>query len=303
MPNQLSRGHAQTLIAVILTLAATRPCSGITLPPVWESAFGSPLISSNLAASDKSVNLPFSFVLFGETYTSASVSSKGYVTFGGNAGAQPTPGSPQFVQGIPRIAPAWYDIDVVNSGGTIFFNSFDHRAVFTFLDVGSYAPPPGFSPEASNLATFQLQIYDDGTIVFGYAAFNSLDPNVTGEVNTLLGSPLALAGITPGFGGTDPGSTDLQSAIESAPGFAYTTANSTIYQKIMNDPATGTNFAGLNLIFTPNQVTGWVITATPDAAALTGAPEPNTGWFAGFAGAVILLGRSTLKRLARRVDG
>ena len=229
--------------------------------------------------TDATVGLGFNFSLFGKSYTSASVSSKGYVTFGGAAGAQPTANASQFLQGIPRIAPAWYDVDVEDSNGTILFHSFQNRAVFTFLDVGSYAPPPGLSVAPSNLATYQLTVFDDGTVVFGYASFNALDPTVTGVANSLLGSPQAMIGISPGFGVSDPGSVNLLSAIQSAPGFAYTTASSAVYQYVDNGGITGadnTNLAGINFIFTPVGVTNWTVTTQPQLAVAT--PEPAAFW-------------------------
>jgi hypothetical protein len=264
---------------LLVALATAGACGATTLPPIWETAFGNPVISSNLVRDDAAVNLGFNFSLFGASYSSASVSSKGYVTFGGAAGAQATPNSPQFLQGIPRIAPAWYDVDVQDSNGTILFNSFQNRAVFTFLDVASYAPPPGMAVLAQNLATYQLMVYNDGTVVFGYAAFNSLDPAVTGHVNSLLGSPEAIIGISPGFGGSDPGSVNLPAAIRSAAGFAYTTANSAVYQVVDNGGNVGpdnTSLAGVNFIFTPGHVSGWTVTTPSQAATAVVTPEPAT---------------------------
>jgi hypothetical protein len=267
-------------LVILAGFALSVPAVATTIPPIWESAFGNPVISSNLVHDDATVTLGFNFSLFGNSYSSASVSSKGYVTFGGAAGAQPMANASQFLQGIPRIAPAWYDVDVQDSNGTILFQSFQNRAVFTFLDVGSYAPPPGLSNAPSNLATYQLILYQDGTVVFGYAAFNALDPDVTGVANSLLGSPQAIVGISPGLGASDPGSVNLLSSIQSAPGFAYTTASSAVYQYVDNGGRVGadnTNLAGINFVFTPSGVTNWTVTTQQQPAAAT-SPEPATAW-------------------------
>lgn len=291
------RRSSYFVLAVLAGFALNFSVQATTIPPIWEAAFGNPVISSNLVSDDASVSLGFNFSLYGQSYSSASVSSKGYVSFGGAAGAQPMANAAQFLQGIPRIAPAWYDVDVQDSNGTILFHSFQNRAVFTFLDVGSYAPPPGFPIAASNLATYQLTLYQDGTVVFGYASFNSLDPNVTGVANSLLGSPQAIIGISPGFGAGNPGPVNLLSSIQSAPGFAYTTASSAVYQYVDNGGRVGadnTNLAGINFVFTPSGVTNWTVTTQQQPAAAT-SPEPATAWLILWALAAVAVLRTRKK--------
>ena len=88
----------------------------------------------------------------------------------------------------------------------------------------------------SNLATFQVILDSDGTAIFAYQNFNSLDPEVTGVANSLVGSQQAIVGVTRGLGAADPGSVDL-SALAPSPGFSYLTANDTIYQLVGKQPA------------------------------------------------------------------
>lgn len=266
-------GNISILLA--LTLSISTDALATNIPPIWENAFGNALISSSDTVNDQTVNLPFNFSLYGHSYSTASVSSKGYISFGGSAGAQPDANASQFLQGIPRIAPAWYDVDVQDSGGTILYNSFSDHVVITYLDVSSYAPPPGLSVEPSNLATYQVTLYQNGDVVFGYEAFNTMDSTVTGVPGSLLGTQQAIVGISPGFGIADPGSKDLLSSIASAPGFAFTPSGTPVYQMVASGD--NTNLAGLNLIFTPTAVTHWTVTGIPSQSAI--APEPGTAEF------------------------
>lgn len=286
-------GRIYLLIA--LTLSISTEAFAIGIPPIWENAFGNALISSANAVTDTTVNLPFNFTLYGQSYSTASVSSKGYVTFGGNAGAEPDANASQFLQGIPRIAPAWYDVDVQDSGGVILYNSFSDHVVITYLDVSSYAPPPSLSVVPSNLSTYQVTLYQNGMVVFGYEAFNTLNPNLTGVPSSLLGTQQAIVGISPGYGVADPGSSNFQSSIAASPGFAFAPAATAVYQMIASGD--NTNLAGLNLVFTPTSVTHWTVTELPALSVV--APEPGTASFVflGFLTFFVIRWRS-----ARRFD-
>lgn len=253
-----------------------------TLPPVWEPV-GTTAITSWNSINDgvglATINFPSDFVfpLFGEDYTSVTISSNGSIYFdSAPSSAQPQASVSGFLQGMPRIAPAWYDTNAISGSGSILENVLSGQIVFTWENVSSYAPAPGQSVPPSDLATFQVTLDSDGDVIFAYQALNSLDPETTGVVNSLAGSQLAIIGITDGYGATNPGSTDLSESGESS-GFLYSTTTNTVYQAVGNNPPDNSDFAGLDLIFTPQTGVGWQVTSyytTPNGQSIV--PEPGT---------------------------
>ncbi len=262
---------AARFLLSVMFLAFARIAVADTLPPIWTSAVGTPITSWNTGNADgglATIYFPNTFVfpLFGQDYTSVTVSSDGSLYFGGAPNnSQPDATVPLLLQGLPRIAPAWYDIAGIEGNGAVLVNMLPGQAVITWEDVASYQPAFGSVP-ASNLATFQVTLDSNGTVIFAYEALNALR-----GVNSLVGSSQAIVGITDGFGAADPGSLDLSKLAET-PGFSYTSSSNTIYQLIDNNPPDNSNLAGLDLIFTPQTGVGWTVTSyTP-----TSTPEPST---------------------------
>ncbi len=119
--------------------------------------------------------------------------------------------------------------------------------------------------EHDNIAT-------DGSVTFAYDAFNSLNPADTGVPNSLVGSQLAIAGITSGQGAADPGSVDL-SVLARTPGFSYSSARFHRLPGNHQQPAPdNSQLAGLDLFFAPVGL-DWKVTSTYVGAP---APEPST---------------------------
>jgi hypothetical protein len=263
-----------------------------SLPPVWIPAAGTPITSWDSEVSGtglKTVYFPtgFEFTLFGVSYDSAIVSSNGSIYFIPNgqptpplpATPQPTASGNQFLQGLPRIAPAWYNTQAIDGTGTILSEMLPGEAVFTFENIASYIPLPGQSVAPSNLATFQVTlsldnnpVHTNGSVTFAYDTFNSLNQATTGVANSLVGSQLAIAGITSGLGAPNPGSVDL-SGMARSPNFSYSSTSSTIYQAIINNPTPdNSQLGGLDLFFTPVGL-HWTVTS---AYVGEPAPEPST---------------------------
>jgi len=256
-----------------------------TIPPIWTSPSGT-LITSwdsvNSGVGLKTIDFPLNFVfpLFGQEYTSATISSNGSLYFDSEPNSsQPQADVPELLQGLPRIAPAWYDTNAISGSGSILVQLLSGQLIFTWENISSYAPPAGQAVPASDLATFQLTLNSNGNIIFGYQAFNSVNPASTGVVNSLVGSQEAIVGVTDGYGASDPGSADL-SALAIFQGFSQTTASNTVYQLVNNNPPDNSNFAGLNLIFTPESQNGWQVTSEYSKSGNTGVdpttPEPAT---------------------------
>jgi hypothetical protein len=270
-----------------------------TLPPVWFPATGTPITSWSDEASGVgfyTLNFPFQFNFLGVNYTSATLSSNGSIYF--SPQSTPPPTTPQlqasaslFTQGAwPRIAPAWYDIQDIDGSGSVFVETLSNQVVITFEDVASYVPPAG-PVLASDLATFQVILNSDGSIIFAYQALNSLSSG-----STLVGSQQAIVGVTSGMGAADPGSLDL-SVLARSPEYVYTSAGSTVYQAINNNQIDNSNLGGLDLIFTPQAGLTWKVTSDYPGDP---APEPSTLLEITFSAVTLLLWRGRIKTRFRR---
>ena len=98
------------------------------------------------------------FPFFGVFYDTIFIGTNGYITFTkGDATARISPTA--LGSELPRIAPLWADLEVVNSGN-IYYNRLEGRHLITWEGAGQ--------PSYSGISTFQAVLYDDGRIAFAY---------------------------------------------------------------------------------------------------------------------------------------
>jgi hypothetical protein len=255
-----------TIVMMLLALgiATTRSSSVFAQPPVWESQTGATLPGQALDnVNDGTVNLTFgsmSFPFAGKTYTGndiLNISSNGFISLGGDNGPDCCDGDPTTLTGdpFPRIAPFWTDLNPrgVGGGGDIFLNTFNDdadpaidRIVITFAT--------GFSDCVNNACSTlaQVQLLEDGTIIFGYNGI-AQTANQTSDI---------LIGLSPGNGVADPGSTDFSATVPFDSGM-----EPTIYQLFTGAPPGGVDFVldDTNLVFIPNGNGGFNVSDTlPD---------------------------------------
>src|SRR5713226_6595182 len=200
---------ASPLIALLLSVNGQAG----TVPPIWETNFGSPVtFAPNADDGTVVINFGFAFPFLGNTYTSGSLSSNGFLWLNpAITDAQFDGNVTSFLAGDPRIAGGWNDLDA-RTTGSVNFNTFGgNRAVITFQGV------PEFNTTAPY--TFQMQLLATGRIVFGYNVF----PTPAAFDNILMG-------VTPGKNAADPGSSNLLN------GTPFTSSGGTVYQFI---PFTG----------------------------------------------------------------
>jgi hypothetical protein len=125
---------------------------------------------------------PFPF--FGVSYDTIFVGTNGYITF--TQGDTTARISPTTLAGnLPRIAPLWADLEVVDSGD-IYYNRLDGRHLITWEGAGQ--------PSYAGISTFQAVLYDDGRIAFAYRKVKA---------------QAALAGISPGSSAAEPQPVDF----------------------------------------------------------------------------------------------
>ena len=105
------------------------------------------------------VTIPFDFVYYGETKTEVSIASNGYLTFGTTGDSWSNASIPN--AGVPNdiICPFWDDLNPL-AGGTVHYLSTASQFIVQFTNV------PRFS--AGSLLTFQVVLYDNGSILYQY---------------------------------------------------------------------------------------------------------------------------------------
>lgn len=150
--------------------------SAQAVPVIWEPDFG-PAIDDLTGEDDydTQVSLSFVFPFVGNTYNSVAVGTNGGLQLGDNGYDGDidydiwNDMDEFFDDEAPAIFPFSTDLSLYEQG-TINFKEFNDdadpendRAVFTWNGVGSY------ENEYANF-TFQVQLFEDGTIIFGYDA-------------------------------------------------------------------------------------------------------------------------------------
>lgn len=288
--------------AAMATLTTSTAFATTFTPVIWETNFGS-VVSDASDNDDYQEKLNLSFL-----FPFASV-SYGSVWMGSNGGLQLDDGSDQAGNdddigyevwadfdefnddGTPTIFPFNTDLDPEDGGvGTAYFNDFGNRAVFTW---------DGFATNETDdvaLVTFQVQLFDTGTIVFGYdgmfagpgqSALNDLDVGI-------------LVGIS-NSDGTDNGGSDLSNG-------PFSTSSTTIYELWCYDSVdscdggrpgplnSAFDLDQTNVIFTPNSGGGFDVSNTAAPAQVSAVPLPAGGLFL-LSG---LVGVAALKRRKNR---
>jgi len=149
--------------------------------------------------------LPFSFSLFGASFSSLAISSNGNLTFRPAGVSQenfdlgtvsPIGSFGEFQQGLPRIAPYWHDLDAraaqASGAAGVFFRQGADRVVITWNNIRDFPNDPSVD---NGVHRFQVTLFNDGRIVFTYD-FAQLTSQ-------------ALAGITPGNSSNIPAIVNL----------------------------------------------------------------------------------------------
>jgi hypothetical protein len=160
-------GHFDTATGV-LTCSSMESIDFLSPAPV------SPAPLTGLA-NDTSVEIPlqFEYVLGGVGYTSVFVSDNGYLTFGQEEN-DPSPSTQEFLEGPPRIAGFWTDLNP-DLGGNMEILSEADRFIVYYNDLVSQ--PDG------GAAHFSIALTSDGGCTIyqdGVPANNTADPILTG---------------------------------------------------------------------------------------------------------------------------
>ncbi|MDF1809738.1 MAG: S8 family serine peptidase [Phycisphaerales bacterium] len=151
-PNGSVDGYAATVL----------PLDGGILP--FEPTNGSALPLSDDDSETVSVTGGNTVSLYGETYTSFSVGSNGYITLGSSDTDYTESLDDHF--DLPRISGLFDDLNP-SSAGTVYAQQLADRMVVSYDNVTEYSN--------SNNNTFQIELHFDGTIVISWENIDSSD--------------------------------------------------------------------------------------------------------------------------------
>lgn len=205
----------------------------------------------------------FAFPFGGTTYTHIHVCDKGYAFLSNNGvPAPPTNGdfsatAAEFVQGGPRLAPLWSDVQVLpGNAAQVFVDAQPGMCTVTWDRAQIYMS----GQSGGTLFNLKMTLLPTGEIVFDY------DGRATnGSIPTQASWQVGIVGVTPGGGVPQPGSSDLSS------GVALATVN-TVYEVF---PLNGDfDMPGTTVHLVPLSP-GWAVVVSPNGCATTvdyGAP-------------------------------
>lgn len=159
------------------------------------------------------IGFPFPFC--GTTYTHAHVTTNGHLYLS-NSGV-PAPGLSdftatvsEFVNGPPRIAPLWNDLNMIaDINGIVYMDTKPYRCTVTWKNAVNYGAPPG-----SPTFDIEAQLFPNGQIIFLYSPH-------TNNNSTTAAAAVGITGITPGFGATAPPTPSLLAGGSSASNILY----------------------------------------------------------------------------------
>lgn len=219
---------------------------------IWNTNLGTAIPASTFDAGAGVVaeSLDFDLPFEGTNYTglnSLYVSEAGFVWLGGhnvaeNTGVSSLSSATQlFNQGSPRVAAGWYDLDP-DIGGNIYFNQTSNEAIITWVGVPS-------DSSTSDAASFQMQLFSTGEIIFSYELLDSA---------SLGADPAVVIGLTQG-GGNTAASTNLTSVLASQ---ATGTEAANFYEYV----TPSFNVVDESITFTPQYDGTWAVNAVPEPA-------------------------------------
>ncbi len=119
------------------------------------------------------ITLPFTFKFYGKSYSSVRICSNGFLSFTSTSTSYQPKAIPNSEEPNAMIAPLWRDLNPSAQGQILHSGTYySDKFVVTYQGVKNYAN--------SDLQTFQVILYQDGSIVFQYQS-------VTGGVSTVAG--------------------------------------------------------------------------------------------------------------------
>ncbi|MEY2512496.1 MAG: large repetitive protein [Verrucomicrobiota bacterium] len=129
--------------------------------------------------------MSFAFPSFGSDYSTVYVCSNGFVTFGAGAYDYYNYSLPNSFAPAAMIAPFWNDLNLGDSGD-VYYQDYGDRVVIQFENAARF--------DGDGLATFQIVLQQDGTVLFYYKEMlGTLDRATVGLQNATRNGGLTIA--------------------------------------------------------------------------------------------------------------
>ena len=128
----------------------------------------------------QSVNLPFAFPFYGQTYSDVDIVSNGFLNFGASSTAYVNASIPSAAAPNAIIAPFWDDLNPA-AGGSIYYEDQGNGSFVVQWDA-----VPRFS--GAGTSTFQAILYADGRVLFQYDAMTASTPSATVGIENQSGT-------------------------------------------------------------------------------------------------------------------
>ena len=216
-------------------------------PLLWQDDFGAEIVElTGLDDAFTEHELGVAFPYAGGSYTGGFIGTNGALALGGIGRSFTWPGGNEFINTPdPMVAPFWSDLSL-EANGRVYQNNLVDRTVFTWENVGSF-----LRPTAS--FTFQVQLLDSGTIIFGYDGMDPIAGNL--DLN-------AYVGVTEGNQSSFPPEVDYSAGVAAA--------GATVYERFDYNPPEVFDLDQSNIIFTPagSAFAITTITAIPEPAGV-----------------------------------
>ncbi len=131
-------------------------------------------ILENVDDGFEEIDLPFTFVFYGDNKRSVKISSNGYLTFGDDGGDFSNDQIPTDLDPNDMIAPFWDDLRPSERRGRIFYQNLNDNFVVQYDSIGTYS--------GEGHATFQVMITRHGGITFYYKEMSGLSVSTSATV-------------------------------------------------------------------------------------------------------------------------
>ena len=122
--------------------------------------------------SFQSVSLPFGFPFYGQTYTSATLSTNGIIYFGTAPTGNDAGSSATALNGLTAIAGLWDDLRTDRTGGDVYVTQDGDHVIFRWQAVTFNTPLSNGSTRGENPVNFEIELRRDGTVITRYGNGN-----------------------------------------------------------------------------------------------------------------------------------
>ena len=167
------------------TPTATTEYSSAEIEYGWQEISG---IGTQVSLGDdqsQAISLPFEFDFYGQQKTSVSISSNGYLTFGGDGTDHTNDPIPHTAQPNDLIAAFWDDLNPTQGGDIYYYHDIaESRLIVQYENIPHYS--------SGGTYTFEAMLYANGNIEYHYKSIGGSHSATVGIENADASNGLQL---------------------------------------------------------------------------------------------------------------